>query len=74
MAVLAIVKVGRDFRVTIPKEVSELLELEEGNELVFFKTRDGKDVFALGRAMHTLTKRKCRTETRCLFSMRPREN
>ena len=37
MAVLAIVKVGRDFRVTIPKEVRELLELEEGDELLFFK-------------------------------------
>jgi AbrB family looped-hinge helix DNA binding protein len=39
LAVLAIVKVGRDFRVTIPKEVRELLELEEGDELLFFKTK-----------------------------------
>ncbi|MFQ6065580.1 MAG: AbrB/MazE/SpoVT family DNA-binding domain-containing protein, partial [Candidatus Bathyarchaeia archaeon] len=30
LAVLAVVKVGRGFRVTIPKEVRELLELEEG--------------------------------------------
>lgn len=38
MTVLAIVKVGRDFRVTIPKEVRELLDLEEGDELLFFIT------------------------------------
>ncbi len=38
LAVLAIVKVGRGFRVTIPKEVRKLLELEEGDELLFFKT------------------------------------
>lgn len=40
MTVLTIVKVSRDFRVTIPKRVRELLELEEGDELVFFK-REG---------------------------------
>jgi AbrB family looped-hinge helix DNA binding protein len=39
LAVLAISKVGQSFRVTIPKEVRELLELEEGDELLFFKTR-----------------------------------
>jgi AbrB family looped-hinge helix DNA binding protein len=39
LAVLAICKVGQSFRVTIPKEVRELLELEEGDELLFFKTR-----------------------------------
>lgn len=38
MAVLAIAKVGRDFRVTLPKEVRKLLELKEGDELVFFTT------------------------------------
>jgi AbrB family looped-hinge helix DNA binding protein len=42
MAVLAIVKIGQDFRVTIPKRVRELLELEEGDELVFFKTEGWK--------------------------------
>jgi AbrB family looped-hinge helix DNA binding protein len=42
MTVLAIVKVSRDFRVTIPKEVRELLELREGDELVFFKTEGWK--------------------------------
>lgn len=36
MGVLATARVGRDFRVTIPKEVRELLELEEGDELLFF--------------------------------------
>jgi len=39
LAVLAISKVGQSFRVTIPKEVRELLELEEGDELLFFKTK-----------------------------------
>jgi AbrB family looped-hinge helix DNA binding protein len=42
MTVLTIVKVSRDFRVTIPKRVRELLELEEGDELVFFKTEGWK--------------------------------
>ena len=39
LAVLAVCKVRQGFRVTIPKEVRELLELEEGDELLFFKTR-----------------------------------
>lgn len=38
MAVLAVAKVGTDFRVTIPKEVRELLELKKGDELAFYKT------------------------------------
>lgn len=38
MAILATAKVGRNFRVTIPQEVRELLELEEGDEVLFFKT------------------------------------
>lgn len=42
MTVLAIGKVGRDFRLTIPKEVRGLLELEEGDELVFFKAEGWK--------------------------------
>ncbi len=42
MAVLAIAKVGRDFRVTIPKEVRKLLELKEGDELLFFSTKGWK--------------------------------
>jgi len=36
MVVLVTAKVGRDFRVTLPKEVRELLELKEGDELVFY--------------------------------------
>lgn len=39
MAVLATAKVGRNFRVTIPQEVRDLLELEEGDEVLFFKTK-----------------------------------
>jgi len=39
LAVLAVCKVRQGFRVTIPKEVRELLELEEDDELLFFKTR-----------------------------------
>lgn len=36
MVILAISKVRQNFRVTLPKEVRKLLELEEDNELVFF--------------------------------------
>jgi AbrB family looped-hinge helix DNA binding protein len=39
LTVLAIAKVGHGFRVTIPKEARELLELEEGDELLFYKTK-----------------------------------
>ena len=42
MAILATVKVGRNFRITIPNEVRELIELEQGDELVFFKTEGWK--------------------------------
>ena len=38
LAILAVAKVGRDFRVTLPKEVRERLELKEGDELVLFTT------------------------------------
>ncbi len=41
MTVLATAKVSKDFRVTIPKEARELLELEEGDEIVLF-TVEGK--------------------------------
>ncbi len=37
MSILATAKISRDFRVTIPKEVREFLELEEGEEIVFFE-------------------------------------
>lgn len=36
MTVLAAAKVSKGFRVTIPKEAREFLELEEGDEIVFF--------------------------------------
>jgi AbrB family looped-hinge helix DNA binding protein len=42
MAILATTKVGVDFRVTIPKEVREHLELNEGDELVFYTIRRQK--------------------------------
>ncbi|GAJ11862.1 unnamed protein product [marine sediment metagenome] len=42
MAILAKVKVGKDFRLTLPKEVREFLELIEGNELVFYTIEDEK--------------------------------
>jgi AbrB family looped-hinge helix DNA binding protein len=42
MTILDTTKVGRDFRVTIPKEARELLELKEGDELVFFTIRGRK--------------------------------
>ena len=42
MTVLAIAKASQDFRVTIPKEVRELLELEQGDEVVFFTVKGWK--------------------------------
>jgi len=42
MTVLATTRVGRDFRVTIPGKVRELLALSEGDELVFFALRGTK--------------------------------
>jgi len=42
MAVLGTTKVSKDFRVTIPKEVRDLLELKEGVEIVFFTVEGSK--------------------------------
>jgi AbrB family looped-hinge helix DNA binding protein len=42
MVVLAAGKVGREFRVTLPKEVRELLGLKEGDKLVFFTAEGWK--------------------------------
>ncbi|NIO37713.1 AbrB/MazE/SpoVT family DNA-binding domain-containing protein [Candidatus Bathyarchaeota archaeon] len=39
MTVLATVKIGQNFRVTLPREVRETLELKEGDELVFFTVK-----------------------------------
>lgn len=36
MTVVAKAKVGTDFRMTIPKEVRDILELKEGEELIFY--------------------------------------
>ena len=57
MTVLTIVKVSRGFRVTIPKRVRELLELEEGDELVFFKTEGWKGHVCF-RKSHTRAKKE----------------
>ena len=37
MTILATAKISKGFRVTIPKEARKFLELEEGEEIVFFK-------------------------------------
>jgi len=42
MAVLATGSVGRNFRVTLPREVRDYLELKEGEELVFYTLGDQK--------------------------------
>jgi len=52
MAVLAIVKVRRDFRVTIPKKVRELLELKQGDEVVFFTVEDWKGRVCFRKSGH----------------------
>ncbi len=36
MTVITSTKVGRDFRVTLPKEVREMLQLKEGDEVIFY--------------------------------------
>ncbi len=40
MTVLTTAKVSKGFRVTIPKEVRELLKLEEGDEIVFYTVEE----------------------------------
>ena len=37
ISILATAKVSAGFRATIPKEVRDFLELNEGDEIVFFK-------------------------------------
>ena len=36
MAILASVKVTKNFRITIPKEVRDYINLDENSELIFF--------------------------------------
>ena len=36
LGILAVARIGREFRVTLPKEVRDHLELKEGDELVWF--------------------------------------
>ena len=45
-------RVGRDFRVTLPREVREFLELEEGEELVFFTIGERKGRVCFRKAGH----------------------
>ncbi len=52
MAVLATTKVGQDFRVTVPREVRELLELSEGDELIFFALRGTKGRVCFRKSGH----------------------
>ncbi|MFW6110490.1 MAG: AbrB/MazE/SpoVT family DNA-binding domain-containing protein [Thermoproteota archaeon] len=40
MTILDTAKIGKNFRITIPQEVRESLDLEEGNEIVFFTVED----------------------------------
>lgn len=57
LAVLAIVKVGQGFRITIPEEARKLLELEEGDELLVYKTKGWIKRICL-RKKHAPAKRK----------------
>jgi len=52
MTVLAAVKVGRDFRVTLPKEVRDFLELKEGDGLVFFTIKEGIGRICIRKSGH----------------------
>ena len=36
MTVLATSKIGQNFRLTLPQEVRDFLEVDEGTELVFY--------------------------------------
>lgn len=40
MHILATAKVSKGFRVTIPKEAREFLDMEEGDEIVFFTVEE----------------------------------
>lgn len=36
MTILKTAKISKGFRVTVPREVREIMKLEEGDEIVFF--------------------------------------
>jgi len=40
MTILTTAKISKGFRVTIPKEVRKFLELEEGDEIVFYTVKE----------------------------------
>ena len=42
MAILASVKVGKNHRITIPKEVRDVLKINEGSEVIFYTTEGWK--------------------------------
>jgi len=50
MAILATGKVGRDFRITLPSEVRDFLDLEEGENLVFYTVGSRKGRVCLRKA------------------------
>jgi AbrB family looped-hinge helix DNA binding protein len=43
MVILASVKVDKKFRITIPKEIRQLLSLTPESELIFFSVADWKE-------------------------------
>jgi AbrB family looped-hinge helix DNA binding protein len=52
MAILTTARVGRDFRITVPKEVRELLALSEGDELVFYRLGRTKGRVCFRKSSH----------------------
>jgi AbrB family looped-hinge helix DNA binding protein len=50
MAVLTVVKIGRGFRITLPKEVREILQVTEENELIFFTIEGQKSRVCIRRS------------------------
>ena len=52
MAILSSGKVGKDFRITLPREVREFLELVEGEELVFYTVEGQKGRVCFRKSGH----------------------
>jgi len=59
MTILATAKVSKGFRVTIPKEARELLELEEGDEIIFFTVEEMLGRVCFRKAAERLKKNAC---------------